>query len=81
MTASFRKSADYYGEVSAVGPRPVEVSESFRGFTALLRLPAIINRDIQAATIRPAEFMGKLDQYGSIEPGKAADLLILDKNP
>jgi len=47
----------------------------------LLRLPAIINRDIQAATIRPAEFMGKLDQYGSIEPGKAADLLILDKNP
>ena len=30
---------------------------------------------IQAATIRPAEFMGKLDQYGSIEPGKAADLL------
>ena len=36
---------------------------------------------IQAATIRPAEFMRKLDQYGSIERGKAADLLILDANP
>ena len=36
---------------------------------------------IQAATIGPAEFIGKLDQYGSIEPGKVADLLILDANP
>jgi imidazolonepropionase-like amidohydrolase len=36
---------------------------------------------IQAATISPAEFMRKLDQYGSIERGKAADLLILDANP
>jgi imidazolonepropionase-like amidohydrolase len=36
---------------------------------------------IQSATIRPAEFMRKLDQYGSIEPGKRADLLILDANP
>jgi imidazolonepropionase-like amidohydrolase len=36
---------------------------------------------IQTATIRPAEFMRKLDQYGSIERGKAADLLILDANP
>ena len=36
---------------------------------------------IQAATIRPAEYMRKVDQYGSIEPGKVADLLILDANP
>lgn len=36
---------------------------------------------IQAATIRPAEFMRKLDQFGSIEPGKRADFLILDASP
>jgi len=36
---------------------------------------------IQAATLRPAEFMRKLDQFGSIELGKTADFLILDANP
>ena len=36
---------------------------------------------IQAATIGPAEFVNKLDQYGSIVPGKVADILILDANP
>ena len=36
---------------------------------------------IQAATTGPAEFIGKLDQYGSIVPGKVADILILDGNP
>jgi imidazolonepropionase-like amidohydrolase len=36
---------------------------------------------IQAATTGPAEFIGKLDQYGSIVPGKVADMLILDGNP
>ena len=36
---------------------------------------------IQAATLRPAEFIRKLDQFGSIELGKTADFLILDANP
>ncbi len=36
---------------------------------------------IQAATLRPAEFMRKLDQFGSIELGKTADFLILEANP
>ena len=36
---------------------------------------------LQAATSRPAEFLGKLDSLGTIEPGKTADLVLLDANP
>jgi imidazolonepropionase-like amidohydrolase len=36
---------------------------------------------LQAATRRPAEFLGKLQTQGTIETGKIADLLLLDANP
>jgi imidazolonepropionase-like amidohydrolase len=36
---------------------------------------------LQAATKLPAEFLGKLQTQGTIEPGKSADLLVLDDNP
>ena len=36
---------------------------------------------LQAATKRPAEFLGKLQTQGTIEQGKIADLLLLDANP
>ena len=36
---------------------------------------------LQAATKNPAEFLGKLQTQGTIEPGKVADLLLLDENP
>lgn len=36
---------------------------------------------IQAATKAPAEFFGQLAQRGTVEKGKAADLLLLDANP
>ena len=36
---------------------------------------------IQAATRKPAEFMGKLDQYGVVEAGRAADVVLLEANP
>jgi imidazolonepropionase-like amidohydrolase len=36
---------------------------------------------LQAATIKPAEFLGKRDSFGTIEPGKTADLVLLDANP
>jgi len=36
---------------------------------------------LQAATRNPAEFMGQLDHRGTIEVGKTADLVLLDKDP
>lgn len=36
---------------------------------------------LQAATINPAKLMGKLDEFGTIEKNKRADLLLLDANP
>lgn len=36
---------------------------------------------LRAATLRPAEFLGRLDRAGSIAPGKVADLVLLDGDP
>jgi imidazolonepropionase-like amidohydrolase len=36
---------------------------------------------LQAATRNAAQFMGQLDRRGTIEAGKIADLVLLDKNP
>lgn len=36
---------------------------------------------LQAATRNAAEFMGQLDRRGTIEVGKTADLVLLDKDP
>lgn len=36
---------------------------------------------IQAATSAPAEFLGLLGSQGTVEPGKLANLVILDANP
>ena len=36
---------------------------------------------LQTATINPARFFAKLSDYGSVEPGRVADLVILRANP
>jgi imidazolonepropionase-like amidohydrolase len=36
---------------------------------------------LQAATIGPARFMGQADRRGTIEVGKVADLVLLDRDP
>jgi imidazolonepropionase-like amidohydrolase len=36
---------------------------------------------LQAATLNPAKFFGRLDSLGTVEAGKLADLLLLDADP
>ena len=36
---------------------------------------------LQTATINPARFLGRLADLGSVEPGKLADLVVLDRDP
>jgi imidazolonepropionase-like amidohydrolase len=43
------------------------------GFTPLQAL--------QTATLNPAQFYNKLDDYGTVQPGRVADLLLLKANP
>jgi imidazolonepropionase-like amidohydrolase len=43
------------------------------GFTPLQAL--------QTATLNPAKFFGKLGDFGTVEPGRIADLVLLEANP
>jgi imidazolonepropionase-like amidohydrolase len=36
---------------------------------------------LQAATILPAKFLGQSDTLGTVEEGKAADMVLLEANP
>jgi imidazolonepropionase-like amidohydrolase len=36
---------------------------------------------LQTATINPARFLGRLGDFGSVEPGRVADLVLLRANP
>jgi len=36
---------------------------------------------LQAATLRPADFLGRSDELGGIAPGKRADLVLLSADP
>ncbi|NEX94108.1 amidohydrolase family protein [Caulobacter sp. 17J65-9] len=36
---------------------------------------------LQAATLAGPKFLGQTDRYGAVAPGKAADLVILDRDP
>src|SRR5206468_63165 len=36
---------------------------------------------LQTATINPARFLGRISDFGTVEKGKIADLVLLDANP
>jgi imidazolonepropionase-like amidohydrolase len=60
---------------------------NFPGFSAHVEMQLLAEAGltpmevIQAATQNGAELLGRADEFGTIEPGKRADLLILAENP
>jgi imidazolonepropionase-like amidohydrolase len=61
--------------------------ECFPGFGLHEELALLVDAGLpplaalQTATRNAAEFMGQLDRTGTVEVGKSADLVLLDKNP
>jgi len=55
---------------------------ALHGELALLAEAGLTPADaLRTATWNPAEFLRITQDYGSIEPGKVADLVVLDANP
>jgi imidazolonepropionase-like amidohydrolase len=36
---------------------------------------------LQTATVNPAKWLGRAEMFGTIQPGRAADMVILNMNP
>ncbi len=90
--ASFARALDCVGRLHRAGVPILAGTDElnpyvFPGFSlhdelALLVRAGLSPREaLEAATINPAKFLGKEATMGTIEPGKAADLVLLDADP
>jgi len=87
-----KRYLDLVGKMQAAGVRimvgtDIAAPNVFPGFSLHEDLASLVQagltpmQALQAATRSPAKFLGKLQTQGTIEPGKAADLVLLDANP
>lgn len=85
--ASFRKMLDLVAELHRNGVRIVAGTDAMAGFTLhreleLYAQAGIPNADVlRIATLAPAEILKRDRDLGTIEPGKLADLIIVNGNP
>jgi imidazolonepropionase-like amidohydrolase len=90
--ALFEKSEELVGEMSAGGVHIMAGTDTaapfvFPGSSVHEELALLVQsgltpmQALQTATRSPAEFLGKLEEQGTIEPGKFADLVLLDASP
>lgn len=90
--AKFREDLKLVGRMHRAGVGIIAGSDdmnpySFPGFSLQDELALLVEAGlspmeaIQASTKEAARFMGQLDRRGTIEPGKIADLVLLDHDP
>jgi hypothetical protein len=87
-----RRSLEVVGRMNAAGVAIMAGTDAaapnvFPGFSLhedlffLVRAGLTPMQAMQAATLKPAEFLGRSEEQGSIGVGKRADLVLLDANP
>lgn len=87
-----RRSLEIVGKMNAAGVPIMAGTDAaapnvFPGFSLHEDLAFLVQAGLtslealQAATLRPAEFLGRSHEQGSIAPGRRADLVLLDANP
>lgn len=90
--ANYRKWMDFLVDYKNAGGRVAAGSDSgfiykVYGFGFIRELELLREAGfhplevIRAATLKGAEALGRADEIGSVEPGKLADLVIVDANP
>jgi imidazolonepropionase-like amidohydrolase len=85
--ASFRKMLELVAELHRSGVRIVAGTDAWAGFALhreleLYSQAGIPNADVlRIATLTPAQILKRDADLGTIEPGKLADLIVVDGNP
>jgi hypothetical protein len=88
----FRRSLEIIGKMNAAGVPIMAGTDApapnvFPGFSLHEDMAYLVEagltpmQALQAATVGPAEFLGRRAEQGTIEMGKRADLVLLDANP
>lgn len=88
----FRKNLEQVGAMRRAGVRFLAGTDAlnpfaFPGFSLHDELELLVEggltplEAIQSATVNPAEYMGQSREVGTVDVGKAADLVLLDGNP
>jgi hypothetical protein len=92
IRAKFREDLKFVGRMHRAGVGIIAGTDvmnpyCFPGFSLHDELALLVEaglsplQALQASTKEAARFMGQLDRRGTIEPGKIADLVLLDRDP
>lgn len=90
--AAFQKQLEIVGAMNQAGVQILAGTDTLNpyilpGFSLHDELELLVQAGLtpmaalQTATLKPAQYLGLSDSFGTVEPGKIADLVLLDANP